>query len=104
MRGPPDDSELDACKLVVRIAGSDGVLDPATASPNEELIRLFSVGCDGREGNVGEGSLSRPLGCSGIAMLLLLLVLAFKPRKLGLPAPDRLRAFGKTDMDADRAV
>lgn len=81
------------------------MLDPATASPKEELIRLFSVGCDGREGNVGEGSLSRPLvGCSGIAMLLLLLVLVLKPRKLGLPAPDRLRAFWKTDIDAERAV
>jgi hypothetical protein len=44
MRGPPDDSEVDACKLVVRIAGSDGMLDPAMASPKEELIKLFNVG------------------------------------------------------------
>ena len=52
------------------MAGSEGRLKaaPAVVSPKDELMRALSVGWDGREGNVGEGS--RPLVCwfSGVAV------------------------------------
>jgi len=47
------------CRLVLEIDESEPRRSaPATASPSDELMSAFNVGCEGRLGRVGEGSRS----------------------------------------------
>jgi hypothetical protein len=104
--GPLMDSAC-CCKLVVKIAGSEGRLFvPATASPSEELMRALRVGCEGREGNVGDGWPSARSGIEtlwplGADVLLLRLLLPLLGCAFEL---DALRVLGKTDTEAARGL
>ena len=77
------------------IAGSSAVGDTA------ELMSSLRVGCDGRLGSVGDGSLLSFAGCSGIEPLV------FKwdsVTLLPLRLPPLLLRVGNTEMDAARLL
>jgi len=95
------------------IAGSvGGVPVRATPSPKDELMSELSVGWDGRDGSVGEGS--RPLVCrfGGIDTVLFNGCCPFIRKLLPLPfvalvlppEPSRPWALGKADMETARGL
>lgn len=103
--GPPIPS---GCKLVATIAGSaGGVPSRETVSPNEEVMSELSVGWDGSDGSVGEGS--RTLACRLVGIDTELLSDDGCPfgRKLPLPfmalLPELIRPWAPVNADIEAA-